>query len=110
MIERGGGVIVNMASVAAERGAAGRAPYATTKHAVVGLTRSAGGRVGAARRPRQRCRPRVRRRGRPQRGDRVGHARSGATCSSASPQGRLADPDEIADDGQLPRLAARGAT
>ena len=42
MIERGGGVIVNMASVAAERGAAGRAPYATTKHAVVGLTRSAG--------------------------------------------------------------------
>ena len=42
MIERGGGVIVNVASVAAERGAAGRAPYATTKHAVVGLTRSAG--------------------------------------------------------------------
>ena len=28
MIERGSGVIVNMASVAAERGAAGRAPYA----------------------------------------------------------------------------------
>jgi 3-oxoacyl-[acyl-carrier protein] reductase len=42
MIERGGGAIVNVASVAAERGAAGRAPYATTKHAVVGLTRSAG--------------------------------------------------------------------
>jgi 3-oxoacyl-[acyl-carrier protein] reductase len=42
MIERGAGVIVNVASVAAERGAAGRAPYATTKHAVVGLTRSAG--------------------------------------------------------------------
>jgi 3-oxoacyl-[acyl-carrier protein] reductase len=41
MIERGGGVIVNIASVAAERGAAGRAPYATTKHALVGLTRSA---------------------------------------------------------------------
>lgn len=41
MIERGGGVIVNIASVAAERGAAGRAPYATTKTAVVGLTRSA---------------------------------------------------------------------
>ena len=41
MIERGSGVIVNMASVAAERGAAGRAPYATTKAAVVGLTRSA---------------------------------------------------------------------
>ena len=41
MIERGGGVIVNIASVAAERGAAGRAPYATTKTAIVGLTRSA---------------------------------------------------------------------
>jgi 3-oxoacyl-[acyl-carrier protein] reductase len=41
MVERGGGVIVNIASVAAERGAAGRAPYATTKAAVVGLTRSA---------------------------------------------------------------------
>jgi 3-oxoacyl-[acyl-carrier protein] reductase len=41
MIERGGGVIVNVASVAAERGAPGRAPYATTKAALVGLTRSA---------------------------------------------------------------------
>jgi 3-oxoacyl-[acyl-carrier protein] reductase len=41
MIGRGGGVIVNIASVAAERGAAGRAPYATTKAALVGLTRSA---------------------------------------------------------------------
>ena len=41
MIEHGSGVIVNMASVAAERGAAGRAPYATTKAAIVGLTRSA---------------------------------------------------------------------
>ena len=41
MIERGGGVIVNIASVAAERGAPGRAPYATTKAALVGLTRSA---------------------------------------------------------------------
>lgn len=41
MIERGGGTIVNVASVAAERGAAGRAPYATTKAALVGLTRSA---------------------------------------------------------------------
>ena len=41
MIERRGGVIVNIASVAAERGAPGRAPYATTKAAIVGLTRSA---------------------------------------------------------------------
>jgi len=41
MIERGSGVIVNMASVAAERGVAGRAAYATTKAAIVGLTRTA---------------------------------------------------------------------
>lgn len=41
MIEHGGGVIVNMTSVAAERGAAGRAPYSTTKAAIIGLTRSA---------------------------------------------------------------------
>lgn len=41
MIPRGGGAVVNIASVAAERGAAGRAPYATTKAALVGLTRSA---------------------------------------------------------------------
>ncbi len=41
MLERGGGVIVNMASVAAERGAPGRAPYSTTKAAIVGLTRAA---------------------------------------------------------------------
>jgi 3-oxoacyl-[acyl-carrier protein] reductase len=42
MIERGGGSIVNIASVAAARGAPGRTPYAVTKHALVGLTRSAG--------------------------------------------------------------------
>jgi 3-oxoacyl-[acyl-carrier protein] reductase len=42
MLARGvGGTIVNMASVAAERGAPGRAPYSTTKAAIVGLTRSA---------------------------------------------------------------------
>ena len=41
MIEQGSGAIVNIASVAAERGAAGRAPYTTTKAALVGLTRSA---------------------------------------------------------------------
>lgn len=41
MIEQSSGVIVNMASVAAERGVAGRAAYATTKAAIVGLTRTA---------------------------------------------------------------------
>ena len=40
MIERGGGVIVNIASVAPS-GRRGPAPYATTKAALVGLTRSA---------------------------------------------------------------------
>jgi 3-oxoacyl-[acyl-carrier protein] reductase len=41
MIPRGGGTILNMASVAAERGAPERAPYSTTKAAIVGLTRAA---------------------------------------------------------------------
>ena len=41
MLETGRGAIINIASVAA-RGAAGRAPYATTKAAVIGLTATAG--------------------------------------------------------------------
>jgi 3-oxoacyl-[acyl-carrier protein] reductase len=41
MIAANRGAIVNISSVAA-RGAAGRAPYATTKAAIVGLTATAG--------------------------------------------------------------------
>ncbi|MFK4762197.1 SDR family NAD(P)-dependent oxidoreductase [Microbacterium sp. ZW T5_45] len=41
MLERGDGVIVNISSISA-RGSAGRAPYATTKAAVIGLTATAG--------------------------------------------------------------------
>lgn len=41
MLPRGSGRIVNISSVAA-RGSAGRAPYATTKAAVIGLTATAG--------------------------------------------------------------------
>lgn len=41
MLERGGGRIVNISSVSS-RGSAGRAPYATTKAAVIGLTATAG--------------------------------------------------------------------
>jgi NAD(P)-dependent dehydrogenase (short-subunit alcohol dehydrogenase family) len=39
MAARGGGVIVNTASVAGLRGYAGVGPYVTSKHAVIGLTR-----------------------------------------------------------------------
>lgn len=42
MLAAGSGSIVNIASVASERGAVGRAPYAATKAAIVSLTRSAG--------------------------------------------------------------------
>lgn len=45
--ERGGGAIVNIASVAGLVGDPGVAPYVASKHAVIGLTRSAA--VGAAR-------------------------------------------------------------
>jgi 3-oxoacyl-[acyl-carrier protein] reductase len=41
MLEAGQGSIVNIASIAAARGAAGRAPYCTAKAGVVGLTRVA---------------------------------------------------------------------
>ncbi len=41
MLERGEGRIVNISSVSA-RGSAGRAPYSTTKAAVIGLTATAG--------------------------------------------------------------------
>jgi 3-oxoacyl-[acyl-carrier protein] reductase len=41
MLDAGTGSIVNIASVAAERGAAGRAPYCAAKAGVVGLTRAA---------------------------------------------------------------------
>ena len=40
MLAAGGGSIVNIVSVAAARGAAGRAPYAATKAAIVSLTRT----------------------------------------------------------------------
>ena len=42
MLAAGSGSIVNIVSVAADRGAAGRAPYAATKAAIVSLTRTAG--------------------------------------------------------------------
>lgn len=42
MLVAGGGSIVNIVSIAAARGAAGRAPYAATKAAIVSLTRTAG--------------------------------------------------------------------
>ena len=41
MLERGGGAIVNVASIAAERGQPGRAAYGATKSAIVSLTRTA---------------------------------------------------------------------
>jgi 3-oxoacyl-[acyl-carrier protein] reductase len=41
MLPRGSGAIVNLASVAATRGAAGRAPYAASKAAIVSLTKTA---------------------------------------------------------------------
>ncbi len=41
MVRQGGGVIVNTSSGAGVRGVAGGASYASSKHAVIGLTRSA---------------------------------------------------------------------
>lgn len=41
MLPQGSGAVVNLASVAATRGAAGRAPYAASKAAIVSLTKTA---------------------------------------------------------------------
>ena len=41
LLRRGGGTIVNTASVAGLRGSAGLSAYSISKHAVIGLTRSA---------------------------------------------------------------------
>ncbi|MBB4660928.1 SDR family NAD(P)-dependent oxidoreductase [Conexibacter arvalis] len=42
MLAAGAGAIVNITSIAGERGSPGRAPYSTTKAGVIGLTRAAG--------------------------------------------------------------------
>ncbi len=46
MIAQRSGSIINTASVAGTRGSPGMAAYSTSKHAVIGLTRSAAGEVG----------------------------------------------------------------
>jgi len=46
MIRRGGGAVVNTASTAGLLGTANMAPYVASKHAVLGLTKSAAGEVG----------------------------------------------------------------
>jgi 3alpha(or 20beta)-hydroxysteroid dehydrogenase len=47
MIEGGGGSIVNTASVAALKGSPGLLAYSTSKHALLGMTRSAAGELAA---------------------------------------------------------------
>lgn len=46
MLRQGGGAVVNTASIASERGLAGACAYNASKHAVIGLTRTAASDVG----------------------------------------------------------------
>ena len=46
MLEQGSGAVVNTGSIASERGLAGACAYNTTKHGVIGLTRTAAADVG----------------------------------------------------------------
>ena len=48
LVRRGGGVIVNTASVAGLRGYRGMLAYCATKHAVVGITRAAAAELAPA--------------------------------------------------------------
>ncbi len=100
MLERGSGSVINMSSVAGERGLQGTAGYIASKHGILGLTRCAAAEVGGA-------------------GVRVNAISAGMTdtrmlrslceaympddpeamlaaCAAASPMARLASPDEIA--------------
>jgi NAD(P)-dependent dehydrogenase (short-subunit alcohol dehydrogenase family) len=47
MLKQGHGAVVNTGSIASERGLAGACAYNATKHAVIGLTRTAASEVGA---------------------------------------------------------------
>jgi NAD(P)-dependent dehydrogenase (short-subunit alcohol dehydrogenase family) len=47
MLRQGHGAVVNTGSIASERGLAGACAYNSTKHAVIGLTRTAASEVGA---------------------------------------------------------------
>src|ERR1700733_3851195 len=47
MLRQGQGAVVNTGSIASERGLAGACAYNATKHAVIGLTRTAASEVGA---------------------------------------------------------------
>ncbi len=53
MIAQGAGAIVNTASIGSERGLAGACTYNASKHAVVGLTRTAAAEAGPQGHPRQ---------------------------------------------------------
>jgi 3alpha(or 20beta)-hydroxysteroid dehydrogenase len=48
MVERGSGSVINMSSVAGERGLQGTSAYIASKHGVLGLTRNAAAEVGGA--------------------------------------------------------------
>ncbi len=48
LIQQGSGAVINMASVAGVVGAPGLSAYSASKHAIVGLTRTAAGEVGRA--------------------------------------------------------------
>ncbi len=100
MVERRSGAVVNMSSIAGERGLQGTAGYIASKHGVLGLTRCAAAEVGAS-------------------GVRVNAVCAGMTdtrmlrsicaaympddpeamlaaCAASSPAARLATPEEIA--------------
>jgi NAD(P)-dependent dehydrogenase (short-subunit alcohol dehydrogenase family) len=100
MLERGSGSVINMSSVAGERGLQGTSGYIASKHGILGLTRAAAAEVGGAgvrvnaicagmvdtRMLRSLCAAYL-----PEDPDAMLEA-----CAAASPAGRLAAPEEVA--------------
>jgi NAD(P)-dependent dehydrogenase (short-subunit alcohol dehydrogenase family) len=96
MLEQGGGVIVNMASVSGLVGAPSRAIYAASKHAVIGLTRSAAAEYARAGiRINSLCPGGVKTPALARALERDGSAEK--KLKAAHPMGRLAEPAEIAN-------------